>query len=79
MKKLIVPVNVCIKRFYRTYVMVDIDAADEEIRQVAKRMIVDEQESAIDDDPDLSIEEHDIVFVDIDHDGEWTESEGEYE
>lgn len=77
MEKLIVPVNVCITRFYRTYIAVDIDATDDEIRKTTKEIIVEKQDDILDDDPDIDIEEHDIVFVDIDHDGEWTEGEDE--
>lgn len=72
---LVVPANVCIKRFYRVYAHVSENATDEEIRQAIIEAIVQNQDAELTDDPDLFIEEGDIEIVDIDHDGEWAEEE----
>lgn len=71
--ELVVPVNVCIKRFYRAYAHVDIDATDDEIRQAITEGIVKNQEAYLNDDPDLEIEAGDIEVVEIDHDEAWIE------
>lgn len=76
MKK-IIPVNVCIKRFYRAYAEVDENANDEEIRKAIRNAIVENQDNELCDDPDLEIEKDDIVYIDIDHDASWTEEEDE--
>lgn len=73
--KLIVPCDVCIKRFYRAYAEVDENATDEEIRKAMIEAILEHQDAELCDDPDIEIEEHDIVSIEIDHDGEWTEEE----
>ena len=75
--KMIVPCNICIKRFYRAYAEVDENTTDEEIRKAVTEAILKNQDKELCDDPDLEIEEDDIVYVDIDHDGEWTEDEDE--
>lgn len=69
--KLIVPCNVCIKRFYRAYVEADENATDEEIRKAMIEAIVENQDKELTEDPDLGIEDHDVVYVEIDHEGEW--------
>lgn len=73
--KLIVPCNVCIKRFYRTYAEVDENATDEEIRKAMIEAIVENQDKELNEDPDFEIEDEDIVYVEIDHESEWTEHE----
>ena len=75
--KLVVPVNVCIKRFYRTYAYVDENATDEQICNAVKEMIYEEQDKALTTDPDLEIEDGDIEHIHIDHDGEWSEEDDE--
>lgn len=75
--KLIIPCNVCIKRFYRGYAEVDENATDEEIRKAMIKAIVDNQDKELTEDPDLEIEDHDIVYVEVDHEGEWTEKDEE--
>ena len=69
--KLIVPCNVCIKRFYRAYVEADENATDEEIRKAMIEAIVENQDKELTEDPDLEIEDHDVVYVEIDHEGAW--------
>lgn len=69
--KLIVPCNVCIKRFYRAYVEADENATDEEIRKAMIEAIVENQDKELTEDTDLEIEDHDVVYVEIDHEGEW--------
>lgn len=65
------------KRFYRTYVEVDENATDEEIRKAMIEAIIENQDTELTEDPDLEIEDHDIVYVEIDHENEWTEEEDE--
>ena len=69
--KLIVPCNVCIKRFYRAYVEAGENATDEEIRKAMIEAIVENQDKELTEDPDLEIEDHDVIYVEIDHEGEW--------
>lgn len=76
-RKLIVPCNICIKRFYRGYVKVDENATDEEIRKAMVESILKYQDAELIEDPDIEIEEHDITAIKIDHDCEWTEDENE--
>lgn len=74
---LVVPANVCIKRFYRVYAHVNENVTDEEIRKAIIEAILNNQDEELTDDPDMEIEEGDIEHIDIDHEGEWTEEEGE--
>ena len=71
--KLIVPCNVCITRFYRTYAHVDENATDKEIRKAMIEAILEHQDAELCEDPDLKIEDHDIVNIEIDHEAAWTE------
>ena len=73
----IVPVDACIKQFYRGYVKVPDDATTEEIRAAAKESILQNISNAFDPDPDLYIEEDDIVFISPDETEAWTEEEDE--
>lgn len=73
--KLVVPCDVCIKRFYRGYVTVDENASCDEIRQAMIEAIVSEQEADLIEDPDLFIEEDDIAFVNPCMNDAWTEEE----
>lgn len=77
MVKLIVPCNVCVKRFYRAYTEVDENATDEEIRKAMIEAIVENQDIELTEDPDIGIEDNDIVYVEIDHEGAWTEEDEE--
>lgn len=70
MSKVIRPVNIGITRYYRTYVTVDSDMSDEDIQQKVRDEIVENQEIELQDDPDLEIEEGDIVMVNVDY-GYW--------
>lgn len=74
MKK-IVPCDVCIKRFYRGYVSVDENADSEEISHAMKSIILKGQDAELTEDPDLDIEDHDIVFIQPREDDGWTEEE----
>ena len=71
--KIVVPVNLAIKRFYRAYVTVDMHASDEEIKQAVVEMVCAEQGSSLDNDPDIEIEADDIDVWHIDRDGAWEE------
>lgn len=73
----VVPVDACIKRFYRGYVTVDENATNEEIRAAAEESILQNLDNAFDLDPDMYIEEDDIVFISPDEEGSWTEKEDE--
>lgn len=73
----IVPVDACIKRFYRGYVTVEENATNEEIRAAAEESILQNLDNAFDLDPDMDIEEDDIVFISPDEEGSWTEEEDE--
>ena len=73
--KLIIPCNVIIKRFYRTYAEVDENATDEDIRKAMIEAILEHQDAELTEDPQIDIEEGDIVNMEIDHDNEWTEYE----
>lgn len=74
MKK-VVPCDVAIKRFYRTYVVVDEEATDEEVMAAVKSQIVERQDESIMLDPDLEIEEDDILGILPDDDGTWLEDD----
>ena len=73
--KIIIPCNICIKRFYRAYVEVNENATDEEIRKAMIGAIIENQDNELTDDPDLEIEDEDIVYVKIDHENEWIEKD----
>ena len=75
MKK-VVPCNVCIKRFYRAYVTVDENADESEIIARMKANVLENQDEELTPDPDLDIEEQDLVFVKPDYEAEW-EDDGE--
>ena len=65
----IVPVEVGITRFYRTYVRVKCGSDDVEVMKEAKKQIVEEQDSCIELDPDLEIDSDDISMIQIDWEG----------
>lgn len=75
MAKMTIPVDLDIMRFYRTYVTVDENATEDEVRQAVIDMVCDEQDYALTDE--LYIEPHDIEVIDIDYDGAWEEYEDE--
>ena len=67
----IVPMDVKIDRYYRTYVRVPIcEDNDENIEKDVKAQIVRDQDKCLTLDPDLDIEEDDIEVMSIDWDGE---------
>lgn len=70
-----VPCNVCIKRFYRAYARLDDEATEEQIIEAVRKEILAEQDKALCEDPDLEIEEHDIVRISPDFDAAWSETE----
>ena len=74
MSKVIRPVNIGITRYYRTYVTVDSDMPDEDIQQKVRDEIVENQGIELQDDPDLEIEEGDIVMVNVDY-GYWEDAD----
>lgn len=75
--KIIVPCDVCIKRYYRAYAEVDEYATNKEIQKAIVEAILENQDRVLTEDPDIEIEEDDISVVDIDHDGAWTEEDDE--
>lgn len=70
--KIVVPCDVEIRRFYRTYVTVDEDTSDAEIVLKAKAEILEHQDAVLSPDPDLDIEAHDILNVCLDSEN-WLE------
>ena len=74
MKK-VVPCDGAIKRCYRIYVVVDEEATDEEVVAAVKSQIVERQDESIMLDPDLEIEEDDILGILPDDDGTWLEDD----
>lgn len=75
--KIIVPCDVCIKRYYRAYAEVDENATNDEIQKAIVEAILENQDRVLTEDPYIEIEEDDISVVYIDHDGAWTEEEDE--
>ena len=69
MKKINLPCDVCITRYYRTYVDVSDDATDAEIREAVVKQILEDQDLVLCADPDIDIEEDDITMVSPDWDG----------
>ena len=72
---IVVPVDVCIRRYYRAYAHVDENATDKEIIESLTDAIIDNQDDVLTPDLDLEIENEDIVYMEIDYDGSWTEQE----
>jgi hypothetical protein len=74
--KIIVPVNVCIKRYYRAYATVDENATDEQIiESVREHILNNDPDVELNPDLDLEIYEGDIVFIEPDCGESWTEEE----
>ena len=73
--KIIVPADVCIKRFYRAYVEVEENATGLEIKKALLEQILEEQDAALAEDPDIEIEAGDIVSISPDYDGAWSEED----
>lgn len=65
----IVPVNVEIARYYRTYVRVPIGANAKTIEETARQQVLREGEKTLDQDPGMGIEKDDILRTEIDWDG----------
>lgn len=70
-----IPANVCIKRFYRAYVEADENATGSEIKRALLEQILEEQDAALTEDPDIGIEAEDIVSIAPDYDGAWSEED----
>ena len=73
MDRIVVPCEVCIKRYYRTYVHIHEGATDENIVNAAMEQIIEEQSNVLVDDTELEIEEGDFVYIEPDYDGIMTE------
>ena len=73
--KIIVTAEVCIKRFYRAYVEVAENATGLEIKKALLEQILEEQDAALAEDPDIEIEAGDIVSIAPDYDGAWSEED----
>lgn len=74
MQKIVVPVDVAVKRYYRVYLETDHEMTDEELKEMARDRIIEEQDDILVTCPDdLEVEESDILFTEIDHDGIWFE------
>lgn len=71
--KVVIPCDVEIKRYYRTYVTVDEGSTKEQIIQAMREEILENQDNALTPDPDMGIEEDDITLVFPDFDAMWTE------
>ena len=65
----VVPVNLKIARYYRTYVRVPMEANAGTIEEAARKQVLEEGEKTLEQDPDMDIEEDDIMMTDIDWDG----------
>lgn len=70
---LVVPVDVCIRRYYRAYARVEENATDAEIIASVKEAIERNQDRELMEDTDLEIESDDFEWFEVDHDAEWTE------
>lgn len=77
MAKITVPCDVCIKRYYRTYVVVDDEMEPIDIFKKMNAEILEQQDDALTPDTDLEIEDDDIVYIEPDWDASWTEAEEE--
>lgn len=71
MAKITIPCDVCIKRFYRTYITVEEGTEPYEVFKKMNAEILEQQDDALTPDPDLEIEDHDIVFIEPDWDASW--------
>jgi hypothetical protein len=65
----VVPVNLKIVRYYRTYVRVPMEANAETIEEAARKQVLREGEKTLDQDPGMGIEKDDILRTEIDWDG----------
>ena len=75
---IVYPCDIIVKRYYRGYVHVkpnenDSDAA---IRRRMLADILENKEAALVEDPDISyVMEDDVLSIEIDHDGAWSEDD----
>lgn len=64
-----VPVKVCIKRYYIMYVEVSIDSGNMDVHREAIKQIKEFGEDTLMLDPEMEIEDDDILGSDVDWDG----------
>lgn len=80
-RKIVVPCDVAIERFYRMYVEANEATNTDQVVATAKRMLVDSGDPDAELTPDLDIfseiEKQDICWVSPDWEGSWTEENGE--
>lgn len=74
MSKVVRPVTVGITRYYRTYVTVDSDMGDNDIQNMVRDIVVENQGAHLDLDPEMEIEDSDITSIVIDY-GYWEDAE----
>lgn len=76
-RKLIVPCDVAITRYYRMYVEIGEEATEDEVKAKAVEMLTDgsDPDDLLTPDTDLDIEAQDINWVNPDFEGSWTEEE----
>lgn len=73
--KMFIPVEVCIKRHYRTYVEADENATEEYVKQIVLEDITENQGCNLELNPNFDIEEEDIEFAHVDYDGAFPDCE----
>lgn len=74
-KTLVMPVELRVIRYYRTYVRVPEGSTDYEIVEELKKHDLDEELTDTALDPGMEIEADDICSVYLDHEGEWIEED----
>lgn len=65
----VVPVEARIVRFYRTYVRVPIKTTEKEIKVAAIKQITTDMDNCLELDPDMEIEEDDVLSMSVDWEG----------
>lgn len=76
MTMITIPVDLCVKRYYRIYVTVPDGTTDEEIhRKIVEDMDLNQELTDATLDPSMDFEYDDITGFDIDHEGEWIEED----
>lgn len=65
----VVPVETRIVRFYRTYVRVPIGTTEKEVKAAAIKQITTDMDNCLELDPDMEIEEDDILCMAVDWEG----------
>ena len=76
MAMITIPVDLCVRRYYRVYVTVPDGTTDEEIRRkIVEDTDLNQELTDATLDPSMDIEYDDITGFDIDHEGEWIEED----